>query len=262
MQAVKSTFQDLTDALTAHRLWFYMANSDIRLRYRGSTLGPVWITLTMVVFISALSIVYSRLFKQPITEYVPFLSSGILIWSYLSAIITDSSETFLSSKEFIEGMKMPYFIFIFRMIWRNLIVFLHNFVVYLLVMIFFHVPFNLHTLLAVPGFILVTLILAAVSVIISLLGTRYRDLPPIINALMTVLFFVTPINWQVKLIGEQSLIIKLNLLTYWLDLIRAPLLGELPHLDSFYVGGASLLILWGIALWTFSCNSKKIPFWL
>lgn len=262
MQAVKSTFRDLGDALTAHRLWFYMANSDIRLRYRGSTLGPIWITITMVIFISALSIVYSRLFHQSIDEYVPFLSSGILIWTYLSSIITESSDTFLSSREFIEGMKIPYFLFIFRMIWRNLIVFLHNFVVYLLVAVFFHVPINAHTLLAIPGFILVTLILAALTVIISLLGTRYRDLPPIISALMMVLFFVTPINWQAKLIGEQSLIIKLNLLAYWLDLIRAPLLGELPHIDSFYVGCASLLVLWGIALWAFSANSKKIPFWL
>lgn len=262
MQAVKATFKDLSDALTARRLWFYMANSDIRLRYRGSTLGPVWITITMIVFISALSIVYSRLFNQSINEYVPFLSSGILIWNYLSSIITDSSDTFLSSKEFIEGMKVPYFLFIFRMIWRNFIVFMHNFVVYLLVMVFFHVPFNEHTLLAIPGFILVTLILAAMSVIISLLGTRYRDLPPIISALMMVLFFVTPINWQARLIGEQSRIIQFNVLTYWLDLIRTPLLGGLPKIASVYMGCLSLVVLWCVALWAFSCNSKKIPFWL
>lgn len=262
MQTVRNAFKDFNDAVTARRLWIYMASSDIRLRYRGSTLGPLWITLTMVIFIGALSIVYSRLFHQQINEYIPFLTCGILIWTYISAVITESTETFLASKEFIEGMKMPYFLFIFRMIWRNFLIFLHNFIVYLLVVIFFHVHLNLYTLLAIPGFILVTGILAAMSVIVSLSGTRYRDLPPIIAAMMTVVFFISPVTWQSKMVGEQSLIIQLNPATYLLDLIRSPLLGEPPHLISLYVGLVILIVLWCAAFWFFSRNSKKIPFWL
>ena len=88
MHSSEKVFQDFADAVTAHRLWFYMASNDIRLRYRGSTLGPIWITLTMVIFISALSIVYSRLFNQNLYEYIPFLTCGILIWTYISSIIT------------------------------------------------------------------------------------------------------------------------------------------------------------------------------
>ena len=112
---------------------------------------------------------------------------------------------FMSSKEFIEGMKMPYFLFIFRMIWRNILVFLHNFIVYMLVVIFFHVQINLYIFLAIPGFLLVTANLAAISVIISLLGTRFRDLPPIITAMTTVVFFVSPVTWQIQIGGERVL---------------------------------------------------------
>lgn len=262
MSSYRNAFNDLTEALNAHRLWFYMASSDIRLRYRGSTLGPIWITLTMVIFIGALGIVYSRLFHQPVQEYIPFLTCGILIWTYISSIITESSEVFLSSKEFIEGMKMPYFLFIFRMIWRNLLVFLHNFVVYLLVVLFFHIKINSYILLAIPGLMLVTANLAAVSVILSLLGTRFRDLPPIINAMITVIFFISPVSWQAKFIGENSLIIRLNPVSYLLDLVRSPLLGMPPHLQSVYLGLFFLVGLWLLALWVFSMNSKKIPFWL
>lgn len=262
MAAYRSAFKDFADACSAHRLWCYMANSDIKLRYRGSTLGPLWITLTMVIFIGALSVVYSRLFNQQIQQYIPFLTCGILIWTYISSVITESSETFTSSKEFIEGMKMPYFLFILRMIWRNLLVFLHNFVVYVLVVIFFQVKINLYTLLAIPGFILVTGILAALSVIISLLGTRFRDLPPIITAMITVIFFVSPVTWQTKMVGEGSMIILLNPVSYLLDLIRSPLLGGLPRMTSVYFCLGFLMVLWAIAFWVFSLNSKKIPFWL
>jgi ABC-type polysaccharide/polyol phosphate export permease len=254
--------KDFTDAARAHRVWIYMAGNDIRLRYRGSTLGPIWITLTMVIFICTLSIVYSRLFHQQISEYVPFLTCGILVWTYISAVINESTDTFLAAKEYIEGMKMPYFVYIFRMIWRNLLVFFHNFVVYLLVALFFHVNINANTLLAVPCFLLVTADLAAASVIISLLGTRFRDLPPIINAMMTVVFFISPITWQSKLIGEQSLIVRLNPVSHLLNLVRDPLLGQLPPMEAIYVGFILLIGLWTIAFWVFSYHSKKIPFWL
>ncbi len=258
----KHAVKDVLDAFNAHRLWIYMASTDIRLRYRGSTLGPLWITMTMMVFIGALSIVYSRLFNQQLDEYIPYLTCGILIWTYISSVVTDSTEIFMSSKEFIEGMKIPYFLFILRMLWRNIIIFLHNFVVYILVVCFFHVKINLGILLAVPGFVLVTANLAAVSVIVSLLGTRFRDLPPIITAIITVVFFVSPVTWHSNMIGESSLIIKLNPVNYLFDLIRSPLLGETPHLSSFYVCLAFLAVLSAMAFWVFSCKRSKIPFWL
>lgn len=257
-----SALKDFSDALNAYRLWIYMASNDIRLRYRGSTLGPIWITLTMVIFIGALSIVYSRLFNQEIHQYIPFVTCGMLVWTFISVILIESSEIFISSKEFIEGMRMPYFLFLFRMIWRNCLVFLHNFVVYILVVLFFHVKINFYILLAIPGFLIVTANLAAVSVILSLLGTRFRDLPPIISAMITVVFFVSPVTWQSKMVGANSLIIQLNPISYLLDLVRSPLLGIPPQPNTIYVSLSMLIVLWTFALMVFSSNSKKIPFWL
>lgn len=262
MTALKLALQDFREAVSAHRLWFYMANNDIRLRYRGSTLGPFWITLTMMIFIGALGIVFSRLFKQELNEYIPYLTCGTLIWTFISTIINESTEIFLSSKEFIEGMRMPYFVFIFRMINRNLLVFFHNFIVYVLVLVFFDIHVNLSIFWAIPGLMLVTANLAGLSVILSLLGTRFRDLPPIITAITTIIFFISPINWQSKLIGENSLIVRLNPVSYLLDLVRTPLLGAAPHSSSIWVCLTTLVIIWGLALWAFSSQSKNIPFWL
>lgn len=262
MHIVKSALRDFREALASYRVWSYMASNDIRLRYRGSTLGPLWITLTMVIFIGALSIVYSRLFNQEIKAYIPFLTCGILIWTYISSVINESAETFISSKEFIEGMRMPYFLFIFRMVWRNFLIFLHNFVVYILVVLYLHVHLTWFTLLAVPGFLLVTAVLSAMGVILSILATRFRDLPPIVTAMMTVIFFVSPVTWQSKLIGEASLIIQLNPVSYLLDLIRTPLLGHAPAMHSAYIVAVLAVILWTLAFAIFSANNKKIPFWL
>lgn len=261
-QVYKYAYKDLISTLQAYKLWLFLGRSDIKIRYRGSILGPLWITITMMIFIGALSLVYSRIFKQPIAEYIPFLTTGILIWNYISSIITDSTDTFTSSKEFIVGMRLPYFMYILRMIWRNILVFLHNLIVYVLVVIFFKMPINGYLLLAIPGFILVTVNLAAISVIISLLGTRFRDLPPIIGAMITVAFFVSPVTWKASLVGVNSLIIKVNPISYFLDLIRTPLLGQVPQLSSVFYCLIFTIITSMIAFYIFSHNFRKIPFWL
>ncbi len=258
----KYAYKDLTNTFQSYRLWLYLARSDIKVRYRGSTLGPLWITITMMVFISALSIVYSRIFKQSISEYIPFLTTGILIWNYISSVVSDSADTFINSKEYIEGMRLPYFIYVFRMIWRNILIFFHNFVVYILVVIFFKIPINAYIFLAIPGFILVTANLIALSIIIGLLGTRFRDLPPIISAMITVAFFVSPVTWKANLVGADSLIIRANPVSYFLDLIRSPLLGHPPEIISAYFCLIFTAIMSVIAFICFSRLFKKIPFWL
>lgn len=258
----KHVYKDLTHTLLSYRLWLYLAKSDIKIRYRGSTLGPLWITITMMIFISALSIVYSRIFKQSLHEYIPFLTAGMLIWNYISTLISDSADTFINSKEYIEGMHLPYFIYVFRMIWRNILIFLHNFVVYILVVIFFKIPINASSLLAIPGFVLVTANLIAISIIISLLGTRFRDFPPIINAMITVAFFVSPVTWKANLVGTNSLIVRANPISYFLDLIRSPLLGHSPEVISFYFCLAFTAAMSVVAFVCFSHLFKKIPFWL
>lgn len=262
MQRYRNACSDLTEALTAYKLWIHLGHGDIRQRYRGSILGPIWITMTMVIFITALSVVYSRLFHQPLVQYIPFLTCGILIWTYISSTISESTEIFLNAKDLIENMKVPYFLFIFRMLCRNILVFFHNFVVYILVIIIFHIPINSYTLLAIPGFCLVTLNLMAISIFTSLVGTRFRDLPPIINAMITVIFFVSPVTWQANLVGENSLIIRINPVSYFLDLIRSPLLGQLPHIASVYFCLIFTGVLFAVAFAVFAYNSKKIAFWL
>ncbi len=256
-----NAFNDFLASIKKYRLWLYLGKSDIKLRYRGSVLGPVWITFSMLITISALSLVYSRLLHQNIREYIPFLTCGILIWSFIASTLGESTEVFVSSKDFIDSIRMPYFIFLYRMIWRNILIFLHNLVVYFLVVIIFSVKIDFYTLLAIPGFILVALNLSALSMILALVGTRFRDLPPIVTALITVTFFVSPITWQPHLLGN-SRIITYNPVYHFLDLVRSPLLGQAPQLESVIFCLTMTIVCFLLAFFLFERNSKKIPMWI
>ena len=72
--------RDFGDGLVHWWLWGLVAWVDIKQRYRGSVLGPFWLTLSTAIMIGSLGALYSRLFHMDIQTYLPYLSLGILAW--------------------------------------------------------------------------------------------------------------------------------------------------------------------------------------
>lgn len=253
---------DVVESIERYPLWSYLAWTDIRIRYIGSALGPFWITLSMVLFIGTLSLVYGRLLHQPLHTYIPFLSCGLMLWIYISGLVIDSCEMFHGSREYIHAIKLPYLIYLMRMVSRNLLILAHNSVVLVAVAVLFNQWPNWNTLFFIPGLVLVTMNLSAIALFIGLVSTRYRDIPPIVTSMVQIVFFVSPITWMPKLIGMQSKIIMLNPITHYMELTRSPLLGQAPQLESWLFVGGFTLFSTVLAFWAFSQKRSHIPFWL
>src|SRR2546421_8571338 len=135
-----SAMDDLFEGLSKSWMWSAMAMQDIRLRYRGSVLGPFWLTISTVIMVAAIGLIYARLFNMELARYLPFLTIGLVIWQYVSSLITDGCQTFLSSQNIIHQAPMPFSIHVWRSVYRNVIVLAHNLVIVPLVLIIFYVP--------------------------------------------------------------------------------------------------------------------------
>lgn len=257
----KLAFLDLKESLLKWKLWSYLGWNDIKMRYRGSILGPFWITASMLIFIGAFSIVYSRLFHQSLSEYVPFLTAGYLVWLMISTVLVESGHTYIEASSLITEIKLPYFLYILRLLWRHTLIFFHNALVFFVVALYFNVPINWHILLVIPGLFLVILNLISLAGILSILGTKYRDIPQLTTSLIQVAFFVTPISWSPTLLNN-SLIILCNPLAYFIELVRAPLLGQVPSLRAWVASLLITLIVFSGAFTLFARFRRNIPFWL
>ena len=168
--------EDLIAGFRAWRIWTVMGWDDIRQRYRRSVIGPFWITLSMGVFILLLGVIYSRLFNTPLEHYLPYLTVGYIVWGFISSTTTEACNAFHESGRIIKQIKLPYSIYVMRVIWRNFIVFLHTVVIYIPIAIFFKVSVGPVTLLALPALLLVVLNQTWLAVVIGILSTRYRDM--------------------------------------------------------------------------------------
>ncbi|QTS84144.1 ABC transporter permease [Coxiella endosymbiont of Amblyomma nuttalli] len=254
--------KDFIEVFYMARFWIYLGWAEIRWRYKRSVLGPWWITISMSVFIGAIGIVYSKLFQQHTRSYLPFLVSGMLTWTFISSLIIESTNLFQEAKTYITQMKIPYLLQAFKLVFRHLIIFAHNFVVYPLVMLIFHKNPFWQFLVFIPGIFLVTLNMLWISVFVGMVGTRYQDFAQIVGSLITVAFFVSPITWQPEQLHQHLAVFLCNPFYYFLDLVRSPLIGVLPQNSSWVFGIAFLFIGSAITFLFFTKFRRKIAFWI
>jgi ABC-type polysaccharide/polyol phosphate export permease len=253
---------DLLGALRAHELWMFLAWQDIRLRYRRSKIGPFWITLSMAIFCLSLGVVYSQLFKADIREYLPFLSVGFVFWAMISGMLTEFPNVFIDNAPYIKDIKVNPFSIIFRLVTRHVITFFHNVLIILGIYLHFDINPGFTALLAIPGSLLVLVNLVAIGVSLSLIGTRFRDVAPITQSLVQVLFFITPLTWFPRLIPSDSWVMVANPFAYYLDLTRSPLLGHVPAAASWGVAALTIGLFSALAAGLYRAKAKRIPFWV
>ena len=184
-------WHDFEKGLQAYRVWQSWALQDIKLRYRRSVLGPLWLTITMAITIAAMGIIYSKLFHINTLQYIPFLTAGIIGWTLISGLTNDLMDAFISNESLIKQIRLPFLLYIHRAIWRNMIILAHNLGVWFFVILLF--PTSMHSLIALilffPDLLLIYLNALSIGIILAMISARYRDFPLIMKNVLQVLFF-------------------------------------------------------------------------
>ncbi|WP_321820025.1 MULTISPECIES: ABC transporter permease [unclassified Burkholderia] len=253
---------DLKQSIASWRLWTLLGWLEIRQRYARSRLGPFWLTISMGVMITSLGVVYGTLFGQKLNEYLPFLASSIVLWGLFSQIIQEGSIAYINSASYIRQMATPKLIYMLQVVWRNLIVLAHNFVIIIVLLAIFGVKEWEILPLFIPGLLIYILNALWIGMLAGLLSARFRDLPQIIAALLQVAFYVTPIIFRPESLNRFSFIVEWNPLTYLIAVVRGPLIGQMPSTLTWTVAIGMAVIGWPLALLLTGRFLKRIPYWV
>lgn len=218
----------------------------------------------MGVMIGTIGIVFGQIFKSPMKEFLPFLAAGIILWGFVSSVITDGCSGFISAEGIIKQLPIPLFVHILRIVWRNIIILAHNIVILPLIFVAVGKSVDWSVLLVVPGFLLAVLNVAWVALILGVLCARYRDMPQIVASVLQVVFYVTPIMWMPSHLPRTAAtyLLYLNPCYHLLEVVRAPLLGEVPSEISWVVSIALAVCGWLAALMLYGRYKRRIAYWL
>jgi len=254
--------RDLYDGLSNWRLWSMLGWNDIHQRYRRSAFGPFWITISMAIFIVLLGFIYSKLFHQELAVFLPYIAMGLIIWGFISGTTTEACTAFVENAGIIKQIQLPYSIYAMRMIWRSFIVFLHTVVLIVPIAIFFRMDVGFSSLLAIPGMFLVVLNQIWLAVVIGILATRFRDIGQIVATAIQISMFVTPIMWPVSAIPGARFIADVNPFFHLIELVRAPLLGQVVEPLSWIVVLAMCVAGYGLAAIMLTRAHPRLVYWL
>jgi lipopolysaccharide transport system permease protein len=260
--ALAAAFSDLRSGLALWPLWLQLGWNDILQRYRRSMLGPFWLTASMAIMVISLGVLYAELFNTPIHDFLPYLCVGLLVWNLISSFLTEGGVLFTGAESYIKQIRLPYSVYVFRSSWSKLIIFAHNFVIYFGILLYFQIWPGAVALLAIPGLLLVLLNGAAATFFIGMVSARFRDVPQLINSMVQIVFFVTPIMWKPGLLRGRTFIADFNPFYHLLEIVRAPLLGSLPSAKSYIAVMLITLVNVVIVGAFFARFRSRISYWV
>lgn len=253
---------DIRVGIGARHVWSALGWHDIRQRYRRSVLGPFWFTLSTMIMVGVLGVLYAILLKQDIAEYLPYLGIGLVVWQYLSACVNEGSTAFIGAGYLIKQIRMPMTVHACRVVWRNFVILLHSLPVLVLLLVpFGHAP-GLDLFLAIPGLLLILLNGVWIGIALGLVCTRYRDVLPIVGNIVQIAFFFTPIMWTKELLKERAWVADYNPLHHLIEIVRGPILGRPVELQSWIWSICLLLAGFAAAQWLMVRCRNRVAYWL
>lgn len=257
-------WRDLAEASRRHSLTRLLGEQDIRQRYRRSALGPFWLTISMGVLIGAIGVVFGKAFGAPMAEFLPSVSAGIIIWTFMSAVVSEGCTSFIASHSIIKQLPIPLSVHVLRTLWRNVLMFAHNMLIFPIVLLIVGKPIGLVALWSIPGFLLAAFNMTWIALLLATICTRYRDMPQMVTSLIQVMFYVTPVIWLPGAVSgfAANYILDLNPAYHLLEIVRAPLLGTMPTAANW--GASIIMAIAGAttALMFFGRYQRRIPYWL
>jgi len=253
---------DIADGIGAIHLWPTLGYQEIRQRYRRSVLGPFWLTISVGVLVAGMGPLYGRMFGQNMAAYLPHLAVSFITWMLIANLLNESCMAFIAAEGLIKQARMPLTVHVLSVVWRNLIIYLHHAVILLIVFVIYTPPLRWGLLLVPLGVLAIAVNAVWLGLFLGMLCARFRDFPLIIQSVVQVMFFLTPVLWKPEFLGRHAWAAHWNPLHHLLEIVRAPLIaGEVPAF-SWLVVVAMALVGFAVVLPFFARYRARIAYWV
>ncbi|HEX8662615.1 MAG TPA: ABC transporter permease [Beijerinckiaceae bacterium] len=254
---------DLKGGLAAWRIWTVLALNDVRQRYRHSRIGQFWNTISMAVTILGVGVVFGYLLEQPFLDYLPFLGIGLIVWTFIASSMNELTSAFIESGAYLRSYPGPRSTIIFRVLLRNLMTSAHNVILIPPLLLFSSIPFGAAMLLVVPGLVLCLVTLLWIGLLLAPVSARFRDVPLIVQSALQLLFFMTPVLFRPAHVQDRlPLVTHYNPLASLMEIVRAPLLGDVPAAHHYIMVLSVVAVGLCLALYAYGRVGARIAYWV
>jgi ABC-type polysaccharide/polyol phosphate export permease len=261
MKFFRSAFADLSAAMSMRRLWFALASEDISDQHRRTSLGPVWLLINYILFAGTFIFIVGGPGSVP--NYPAYVALGLFVWFYIMETINSGVVTFVREESFIKGTTLPLSIYIMRMTMHAVMRAAYAGVGCVVIVALSGAEPSWSWLMSLVALGLIVLVTPAAITIFAFLGAFFPDAQFIVQNLTRIGMFLTPVFWAYTGThdrGIRAAFYYFNPFTYFLEIVRVPILsGDIP-VRSFLLCITVSLVAWIVALLLLGSLRKRVAF--
>lgn len=259
LKEMREGLDDLRAGLKRWPVWVALAGEDIGDQHRRTTLGPIWLLINYLAFAGTFIFVFHQ--GQSDTNYAAHAATGLLVWFYVMEVISQSVTLFPREESFIKGTRLPLSVYVFRLAMQSIIRSGYAMVGAAVIIAMSGQAFSLGWGWSLLGIALILITTPAAIITFALLGTYVPDSQFLISNLMRIGMFLTPVFWvHGNEGGIRGLFYYCNPFTYFVEVVRAPILtGQLPIIP-LAVCTMLAAVLWIVALYSFGKRRHEVVF--
>jgi len=252
---------DIPELWHYRELLFRLAWRDVSVRYKQTSIGVLWAILqpflTMVVF----TLVFGKFadFPSKNVPYPIFVYSALLPWTYFASSLSAASSSLVSNKPLVTKVYFPRVLLPLAAVLVPLVDFCFAFVVLVGLMAWFDVWPSLALVLA-PLFLLMALITAlGVSLFLSAVNVRYRDVPYAIPFIIQIWLFLSGVVYAISALPEKwQWVLALNPMTAVISGFQWGVLdAPAPDLGKTLVSIGAMAAIFVVGLWFFRRSEPR-----
>lgn len=251
IKALKETFE-------YREMLFVLVKRDLKARYKGTFLGYLWTLLMPMLQLLVYTLIFGSIFGKNINSFPLFLFVGLLPWNAFSLSVNTSTLSIVKNKHLIKKIYFPKTVLPIQAVITACVDQLFGTVIIVIALLIFRVGITWHILLFPLIMILQIILFCGFAFVLSTLFVKIRDLQYIVNFIVMMLFYMTPIIHDGKNFSKfVTTIIKLNPLTSLIEAYRNIFLfHQLPSMPSLLYLTIFSIALFIIGLKVFSIREK------
>ena len=245
---------DLRDVWAYREVLYFLTLRDLKVRYKQTLFGIAWVMMQPLLTTLIFTIFLGKLAKVP-SDGVPyslFIFVGLLPWGFFSGSVISSGNSLVSNAHIITKVYFPRLIIPAATIGARLVDFFIGFIIFLGMMLFYHVHLSMNVLLAPVLFVVTVVLTFAIGTLASSINVKYRDVGIMLPVLMQLWMFLSPVLFPSRLMPEKwRLLYSLNPLVGIVDGFRSALLGTPFNWPAICISVAVAAITLIVALYFF-----------
>ncbi len=252
---------DIAGGLRAGRVWRAFAWEETKRRYRRSVLGLAWIVIGYVAFVGAVALFFGNFNIKSAEQFASYVAIGFAAFSFITSNIHDGALAFTGSAAWIKSVSLPYSVYALKNVTRSFLPFVLQMGAYFVFALLTGVEFKPVAFLSLLALPVLTINAFGAQLLFGFLSVRFRDLEHMVNTVLRILLFVTPIIWIYEdTAGARRLLADLNPVTHYIAIFRDPLLGNPPTALAWTSVGIWTVLLWAAAIAAGSVLRRRLPF--